>query len=107
MTVVQNSDITTVATRTTVAAGRMRRARRAQKPVSESVPPRWSSEKSKPEIRKPEMTKKTSTPTNPPGRYGTPAWAATTVRTATARSPWTSPRNAPDTLPTVSTGEAG
>src|SRR3954471_3622842 len=39
------------------------------------------------------MTKKTSTPTKPPGRKGRSACAATTMRTATARSPWMSPRS--------------
>jgi hypothetical protein len=48
------------------AAGRMRRARRAQKVASEIVAERSSSRRSKAVIRKPEITKKTSTPTNPP-----------------------------------------
>src|SRR3954447_23821950 len=39
----------------------------------------------------PEMTKNTSTPTNPPGT-GSPAWNRTTRITATARRPCTSPR---------------
>ena len=47
------------------------------------------------------MTKKTSTPTKPPGRNGTPAWAAMTVRTATARSPWMSPRSSLAIAPVV------
>ncbi len=42
------------------------------------------------------MTKKTSTPTKPPARDDTPAWATTTSVTATARSPWMSSlRSAP------------
>lgn len=45
-------------------------------------------------MTKPYMTKKTSTPTKPPGR-GSPAWYATTIRTATARSPWMSALRAP------------
>ncbi len=39
------------------------------------------------------MTKKTSTPTKPPGRKVTPACPAMTVSTAMARRPCTSPRN--------------
>ena len=41
-------------------------------------------------ITKPEIAKKTSTPTNPPGP--SPAWNAITRRTASARSPWMSRR---------------
>ncbi|GHD62393.1 hypothetical protein GCM10010317_057430 [Streptomyces mirabilis] len=41
-------------------------------------------------MRKPEITKKTSTPTYPPLTCGTPAWESTTSVTATARSPWMS-----------------
>ena len=44
-------------------------------------------------MTKPEMTKKTSTPTNPPIRWVTPAWNSTTRRMATARSPSMSGRN--------------
>src|SRR5689334_15019894 len=44
-------------------------------------------------MRNPEMTKKTSTPTKPPGTPGTAAWNSTTARTATARSPSMSGRN--------------
>lgn len=41
------------------------------------------------EIRKPEMTKKTSTPTNPPLKTGTfgKAWKTNTAKTASARKP--------------------
>src|SRR4051812_40884357 len=46
-----------------------------------------------PVMRKPEMTKKTSTPTKPPDIPGTAAWNRTTARTATARSPSMSGRN--------------
>ena len=44
-------------------------------------------------MRNPEITKKTSTPTNPPGTTPIPAWYATTSRIATARRPSTSGRN--------------
>ena len=40
-----------------------------------------------PEIRYPEIAKKTSTPTNPPGTRPGKAWKPMTRRTATARSP--------------------
>ena len=43
-------------------------------------------------MTKPEITKKTSTPTNPPVTRGTLAWYKTTSRTATARRPSTSGR---------------
>src|SRR5664280_1430735 len=46
-----------------------------------------------PVITKPDRTKNTSTPTNPPVSRGTPAWYRTTSNTATARSPSTSGRN--------------
>src|SRR4051812_4900 len=45
-----------------------------------------------PVIRKPEITKKTSTPTNPPGAATGKAWKFTTSNTATARRPSTSGR---------------
>src|ERR1035441_5275870 len=38
-------------------------------------------------IRYPEMTKKISTPTKPPGTHNMPAWYATTAVIATARNP--------------------
>ena len=44
-------------------------------------------------MTKPEITKKTSTPTNPPLRPGTPAWKRTTRSTAIDRRPSTSGRN--------------
>ena len=44
-------------------------------------------------ITKPERTKNTSTPTNPPVIRGTPAWKRTTSTMATARRPSTSGRN--------------
>jgi hypothetical protein len=37
-------------------------------------------------MRYPEMTKNTSTPTNPPGRTDGQKWKTTTATTATARS---------------------
>ena len=63
-----------VATSTTVEAGRIRRARRAQNPASDTRPFRRHSTTSRPVMRKPEITKKRSTPTKPPDRPGTPAW---------------------------------
>ena len=56
------------------AAGRMRRARRAQKPRSETDPVRSASRSSSEVIRKPEMAKKTSTPTKPPGSTAGHRW---------------------------------
>ena len=50
---------------------------------------------SSPVMRKPEITKKTSTPTKPPRAAPTPAWKVTTSPTATARSPSMSARNRP------------
>jgi hypothetical protein len=44
------------------------------------------------EIKYPEITKKTSTPINPPGNHAGNAWKATTIKTATARSPSISER---------------
>ncbi len=38
-------------------------------------------------MRKPESTKKTSTPTYPPGNVAGARWNATTTTTASARSP--------------------
>jgi hypothetical protein len=38
-------------------------------------------------MRYPEITKNTSTPTNPPGKSPGKAWNMTTARTATARRP--------------------
>ena len=43
-------------------------------------------------IRKPEITKKTSTPTKPPETVPKPEWATITSRTASARRPWMSGR---------------
>jgi hypothetical protein len=55
--------------------------------ASRTVPVVSTSRESSPVMRKPEMTKKTSTPTNPPATPGTPAWNRTTASTATARRP--------------------
>src|SRR5699024_9889593 len=43
-------------------------------------------------MRKPEITKNTSTPTYPPESVSTPAWNSTTSITAIARRPWMSGR---------------
>jgi hypothetical protein len=56
------------------AAGRIRRARRAQNPVSDTRPLRSISRSSSDVIRKPEMTKKTSTPMKPPGTADGHRW---------------------------------
>ena len=77
---------------TNSAAGRIRRARRAQKPASET-PERRSISRSRCDvIRNPEITKKTSTPTKPPGSTDGHTWHTTTMATATARSAWISGR---------------
>ena len=56
------------------AAGRMRRARRAQKARSETEPVRSASRSSSEVMRNPEMAKKTSTPTKPPGSTAGHRW---------------------------------
>ncbi|AEI12052.1 hypothetical protein Celgi_1534 [Cellulomonas gilvus ATCC 13127] len=43
-------------------------------------------------MRKPETTKKTSTPTYPPGSAAGQTWKTTTAATASARSTWMSRR---------------
>ncbi|CAN5887271.1 hypothetical protein BH11GEM1_BH11GEM1_33180 [soil metagenome] len=43
-------------------------------------------------MKKPEMTKKTSTPTNPPADQDTPAWKSTTRKIMTPRRPSMSER---------------
>jgi hypothetical protein len=93
------SVMTPTAASTTAVAGRSRRTRRAQNRLSRSRPVRPISRSISPVMRKPEMTKNTSTPTNPPDMNGRPAWNPRTASTATARSPWMSPLNrcrAPD-----------
>ena len=52
-----------------------------------------TSRQSRPVIKKPEMTKNTSKPTNPPLTPGISAWNRTTATTATARKPSMSGRN--------------
>jgi hypothetical protein len=84
-------DAARVAPSTSDAAGSRRRTRRAQKVPSRRAfvggdRRRWL------EMRKPEMTKKTSTPTYPPVSAAGQKWKTSTMRTATARSPWMSPR---------------
>ncbi len=56
-------------------------------------PVRSCSRRSSPVIRKPLMTKKTSTPTKPPAIPARPAWNRTTTRTARPRRPSMSGRN--------------
>ena len=61
-------------------------------PQRDGAGARSASRTSSPVMRKPETTKKTSTPTKPPA--GAPSrWSPRTSRTATARSPSTSGRN--------------
>ena len=76
-----------VTTRTRPEAGSSRRARRAQKLGSEMVPVVASSRSSSDVIRKPDSTKNTSTPMNPPGTMPNLAWYTSTSSTATERSP--------------------
>ena len=71
-----------------------RLTRPAKKRVSEMPPVRSSSRTSSWVMRKPEITKNTSTPVNPPAATPTPAWASRTAQIATARRPSTSGRNA-------------
>ena len=66
-------DTAEMATSTSTAAGSRRRMRRPTNRTHEIDPVRSSSATSSPVIRKPEITKKTSTPTKPP-RTGRPAW---------------------------------
>ena len=44
-------------------------------------------------MRYPDTTKKTSTPTKPPGSRPGVRWLTITIRTASARMPWMSGRN--------------
>src|SRR3954463_8595853 len=76
----------------TSAAGRRRRARRAQKRGSETRPVSPTSRSSCAVMRKPEITKKTSTPTKPPRSTAGHTWKTTTSSTAIARSAWISGR---------------
>jgi hypothetical protein len=59
-------DTSEVSTRTSTAAGSRRRIRRPTNRDQEIVPVVHSSVTSNPVMRKPEMTKKMSTPMNPP-----------------------------------------
>ena len=59
---------------TSSAAGRMRRTRAAQNDRSERVPVAAASRSMWPVIRNPEITKKTSTPTKPPGSQRGSKW---------------------------------
>ena len=68
-----NHDTAEIDTSTSTAAGSSRRMRRPTNRIHEIDPLRSSSATSSPVIRKPEMTKKMSTPTKPP-RTGRPAW---------------------------------
>src|SRR4051812_33199629 len=77
---------------TVSAAGRIRRARRAQNPRSETRPVSRSSRIRSVVMRNPEMTKNTSTPTKPPGTASGHRCHPTTSATATARSAWISGR---------------
>ena len=57
------------------------------------MPVPLASRHSSPVIKKPEITKNTSTPTKPPPIPGSWAWNSTTANTATARRPSMSGRN--------------
>ncbi len=83
----------TVTTTTTHEAGSRRRARRAQNRGNEIVPVVVASRSNSLVIRKPDSTKNTSTPTNPPENREILAWNKMTAMTATARRPSMSGRN--------------
>ena len=84
--------------------GRARTAARAARPAgcaalggprtpgSDSVERRSTSRSRSAVIRNPEIAKKTSTPTNPPGTASGQKWKSTTASTAIARSAWISSR---------------
>ena len=78
---------------TSRAAGRSRRIRRDQKDQTSMRPVRSASRIRFPVIRNPEMTKNTSTPTNPPGTRDGHRWYANTATTAMARIAWMSGRS--------------
>src|SRR5579875_3795861 len=82
-----NGAIVTTARTRANSAGSRRRARRAQKAPSAMRPLDCHSRTSSDVMRKPERTKKVSTPRNPPGSQETPPWKASTPRTATPRRP--------------------
>jgi hypothetical protein len=71
---------------TASSTGRILRMRRAQKLRNEKIPDS-SSFITMDAIRKPEITKKTSTPTKPPGIQSSPIWNRMTGITAHARRP--------------------
>ena len=73
----------------TKSAGSRRRARRIQNRTRSMVPVALRSASSSDVIRKPLITRKTSTPRKPPGSQPAPMWYVTTAATATARSPST------------------
>src|SRR5699024_8597866 len=81
----------------------MRRARLAEKAPKRIRPSRSRDSSRWVVMRKPEMTKKTSTPTYPPERVPTPEWKSTTSSTAIARKPWMSGRK-PDRRGAVGLG---
>ncbi len=74
-------------------AGSRRRTRRAQNAVR-SLTPRGGLRSRCDVIKKPEMTKKTSTPMKPPCRRPGQRWYSTTMPTAIARKAWMSVRTA-------------
>ena len=80
-----------VAVITAAKAGTSRRMRRAQKSSRCARPPEVCFSRM-PVIKKPEITKKTSTPTKPPPTNSAPTWKATTANTATPRRPSMSSR---------------
>jgi hypothetical protein len=63
-----------VQTSTRPEAGSRRRARRAQKFDSDTVPVVRSSRSNSDVMRKPDRTKNTSTPMNPPAAHANSAW---------------------------------
>ena len=87
----------TVATTTTHEAGSSLRARRAQNRGNEIVPVVVASRSSSLVIKKPDSTKNTSTPTNPPENQAIRAWNKMTTMTATARRPSMSGRKSSST----------
>jgi hypothetical protein len=72
---------------TVALAGSSRFMRRAQKLPRLTRPVRETSRASRPVMRKPDSTKNTSTPTNPPAMNGTPACPISTDPTAIVRMP--------------------
>src|SRR5437867_2407792 len=85
--VLVNQPTTATTTNISANAGRSRRARRAQKAGREMRPVRPTSAISRVVMRKPEMTKKMSTPRYPDRNGRSPRWNNTTRRTAIPRKP--------------------